>query len=512
MSLWNTIFLFLIFCLLIYVYFHHKMNLFQLARIPSLKPWPIVGNMIPIILRKISVPDFIMKMYNLNPDAKYVGFYEFRRPVILLRDPELIKLVGIKQFDIFPNRRGYDAGNPDAVMGKDIFSSKYEKWQGMRKSLSFAYTPMRLKILSKLISQQVQDFSEKIFQNAETVEINSAKWIQKNIIDIVNRCNYGIFSNCLKDQNEDLYKFCLRAANMEELETKKQYQLMSSFIWKLFGMSYVDSDVIKYFRNIVESSIAQRENENRPSLTVIDQIINSSDENEHSIEDMTAQAFVFFTASFHTTSTTLIYICYYLATYPEAQEKIYKEILTLQNKYKESSHQKESFDEDDSISCQPTFEDINGLEFLDAFIKETMRTHSNFPLEREPLENFTLPPALPGLEPFTVKPGMLLLMPMEAIHNDPKYIEQPSEFKPERFLKSNDSPLFSFFPFGLGPRKCIGERMATLIIKLFLFHNLIKCNIKTCSRTPIPLTMCNRKFTRIPEKEIWLRLEKRSTQ
>lgn len=494
MSFLHTIFLFFIYCFVIYIYFRKQMDLFQQAGIPYIKPWPIVGNMLPIILKKMSIPDFIFKLYNLNPNAKYVGFYEYERPIILLRDPEIIKLIGIKHWEIFPNRRGFNLGNgiQDPVMGNEMFSAKYDKWQEMKKSLSPAYTPRKLKLLTKLISQQTKIFLDHILKNEEAVDINSQKYVEKYMTDIINACSYGIVTNCVTDENEEFYNFCHRAVNLEELEKKKQIQLLSPLLWKFFKMSYLDSGTLKYFRNIVEYSIAKRKNADEFSFNLIDLLIDSSDKRKINIEDITAQTYLFFAAGFDTTAPILSYLFYHLAINPNVQEKIQNEIFLLENKYKES--------------FQPTLDDINDLKYLDAAIKETLRIHSLLPLERESVNNFQLPPALPGLKSFTIKPGTLLLIPIEAIHHDKKYFKEPEKFKPERFLQKNS---FSILSFGIGQRKCFGNRLALLIIKLFFFHILIRCNIRICSKTPIPLNMSNCKFTRIPGKEIWLRIEKR---
>ena len=55
-------------------------------------------------------------------------------------------------------------------------------------------------------------------------------------------------------------------------------------------------------------------------------------------------------------------------------------------------------------------------------------------------------------------------------HHDARWFESPEEFRPERFLPEREEqlPRFAYFPFGGGPRVCIGKGMATLEATLVL--------------------------------------------
>ncbi|XP_043463906.1 cytochrome P450 9e2-like [Leptopilina heterotoma] len=509
MSFWNTIFLFFICCFIIYIYFQKQMNLFQKAGIPHIKPWPIVGNFLPVLLRKITIAEFMMNLYHLNPNAKYVGFYEYRRPIILIRDPEIIKLITMKH-EIFPNRRGFDLGNNDSVMGKEIFSAKYEKWQEMRKTVSPAFTPRKLKMTMSIISQKTKIFLDHILKKSDVQDFDALKWIQKYFIDFTHATAYGVETTSVTTDDTDVFlNFCLDAANLEKIEKRKQFQLMSSFLWNIFRMSYVDDKVLEYFRNIVKQSMAKRENVNFIPETIVDLIIDSGIVNNKTMEELTAETYVLLIAGLDNSSSMLTYVCYYLAVHYDIQEKVREEILSLQEKFKETSNQT-TFSDDDLIYFQLKMEDLENLKYLDSAIKESLRLHSLLPVERESVTNFQLPPALPGLKSFTIEAGTLVLIPIEPICKDPQHFEEPEKFKPERFIEKKH--FFSTLPFGIGHRKCTGYRLALLVMKLFISHMLIRCNLKTCAKTPIPLKVSNNMYTRILEDRIWLRVEKRKVQ
>jgi cytochrome P450 len=49
---------------------------------------------------------------------------------------------------------------------------------------------------------------------------------------------------------------------------------------------------------------------------------------------------------------------------------------------------------------------------------------------------------------------------------DPRWFAEPHEFRPERWSNDADRPRFAWFPFGAGPRSCIGEHFARMVLSL----------------------------------------------
>lgn len=66
-------------------------DFFKRHGIPHVPPTPFIGNMGSLVRRKSNLHDLINRIYNLDPDAKYVGIYEFTTPIIILRDLELMR-------------------------------------------------------------------------------------------------------------------------------------------------------------------------------------------------------------------------------------------------------------------------------------------------------------------------------------------------------------------------------------------------------------------------------------
>lgn len=88
--------LLLVLCYWLWNYLRRGEAYFQQKGIPYLSGWPLLGNMAGPTLLVKHHSEVIQEIYDCNKEAKYVGALDFLNPVIVLRDPELIKNVTIK--------------------------------------------------------------------------------------------------------------------------------------------------------------------------------------------------------------------------------------------------------------------------------------------------------------------------------------------------------------------------------------------------------------------------------
>lgn len=79
-------------------------------------------------------------------------------------------------------------------------------------------------------------------------------------------------------------------------------------------------------------------------------------------------------------------------------------------------------------------------------------------LSRVCTKEYTLPSQIENKPDVLVEVGTPIVLPIYAIHKDPKYYPDPEKFDPDRFLSENrqSRPSCTFLGFGEGPRTCIG--------------------------------------------------------
>jgi len=159
-----------------------------------------------------------------------------------------------------------------------------------------------------------------------------------------------------------------------------------------------------------------------------------------------------------------------------------------------------------------TCEAVNKLKYLDAVIKEALRLFSQSVIERVCGKAYKLSPALPGEKSFITNKGMIIWIPLYAIHHDEKYYDKPEEFLPERFLNNDQDNNYEssfYFPFELGSRMCIGRRFSLLMIKVMLFHLLARCELKQCAKT---LSIKFSEKNLLTKDRFWLNIQHRNNK
>lgn len=126
-------------------------------------------------------------------------------------------------------------------------------------------------------------------------------------------------------------------------------------------------------------------------------------------------------------------------------------------------------------------EDFDRLPFTRAALAESMRLYPPVWV----LGRGITQPCSVG--PYTAPAGSILFVSQYLLHRDARFFPQPLCFYPQRFLKNNDMQRFAYFPFGVGPRRCIGEGFAWMEGVLALATIMRNWNIELVPETKLIL-------------------------
>lgn len=126
-------------------------------------------------------------------------------------------------------------------------------------------------------------------------------------------------------------------------------------------------------------------------------------------------------------------------------------------------------------------------------------------------KKYTIKPTQAHEKPIVLEKGDTVWIPIYGIHYDPKYYPDPEKFDPERFNDENKIKInpYTYLPFGLGPRNCIGSRFALMESKTILFYLLSKFDFCVCEKTDIPIKLNRKVFQLLPENGAWIELKPR---
>jgi len=142
---------------------------------------------------------------------------------------------------------------------------------------------------------------------------------------------------------------------------------------------------------------------------------------------------------------------------------------------------------------------LEGLGWMDAVVKETLRRHAVFPLVARVLVR---PQTIGG---WALPEGTLVYVSIHLTHRNPSLWPEPERFDPSRFLDAAPRP-FAFVPFGGGSRRCIGKAYALFEMRLIVAEALRRFRIVS---TGAPEAAVSRGFTLAPANGAVVRLHAR---
>ncbi|KAK1120105.1 hypothetical protein K0M31_012829 [Melipona bicolor] len=489
----------------LYYFITRNHNLFKKHGIVHIPPTPLFGNMGSLARRQITIMDLLTKTYQLDSKAKYIGFYEFLTPVIVLRDLDLIKAVTMKNVEQFSDHRPLVNKKVDPMLGGMLFMLNGDQWKHHRNMLSPTFTSSKIKTMFKLMSECASRFAEHLSNLPEEQRETEMKGLlTKYTNDVIASCVYNVSIDSVKEPNNVFYVYGKISTSLATFKRTLIILVHRNVPWlaELLQLKVVDSHIAKFFYDQVAESVEIRQRTGARRSDILQLFMDNNKKREPrqemTVQDMANHAFSFFFGGFDTVSSQTCIIAHLLAENPDVQERLQQEIdETLENN-----------------NGELTYDAMHEMKYLDAVINETLRLYpiAAF-LDRMCVKDFELPPARPGDKPFTVKAGMNIWIPVSAIHQDPKYYENPSKFDPDRFYENNKAITNSgaYMPFGLGPRMCIGNRFALTEMKVLLCHVLAKCSIKLAPRTITPLQFEKGVFNLTGRNGFWLAIEPRKS-
>ena len=153
------------------------------------------------------------------------------------------------------------------------------------------------------------------------------------------------------------------------------------------------------------------------------------------------------------------------------------------------------------------FETINELPYLDQVWNETLRMHSPATFtSRTCTESVTL--EFDG-QKASLEEGINVYIPIQQLHYDPEFYEEPETFKPERFDPENGGvKAFKdkgvFLPFGDGPRICLGMKFAIIQSKVAIATIIRNFELSVNSKTAEKLTLDPVELINVKIGGLWL--------
>ncbi|KAJ8704725.1 hypothetical protein PYW07_011913 [Mythimna separata] len=448
----------------LYLYGTRNFKYWEERGVKSDKPLPLFGNNLKGYMFKASMTQLADELYWKYPNEQVVGFYRSSRPELLIRDPEIVKKILTTDFAHFFERGFTPHKTVFEPLMQNLFFAEGDVWKLLRQRMTPAFTTGKLKAMFPLIVERAERMKTRALTvAAEGKSIDARELMARYTTDFIGACGFGLDTNTLNDENS---AFRQLGINIFKIRPREICIAIAKEIFpELCQNLKIWTRVEKEINELVREILVKRNYKPSGRGDFIDLMLECKEKGVivgESIEKKNpdgtpetvtlefnegligAQVFVFFAAGFETSSSATSFTLHELAYNQDVQKKVQEEVDRVLAKH------------DGKLS----YDSIKEMTYLEMVFKEGLR---KFPSLGFLLRQCTRPFTFPELN-ISIDENIRVMIPLQSLHNDPKYFPNPEEFRPDRFDPEayDNSNKYFYLPFGAGPRACIGERLGIM--------------------------------------------------
>jgi len=397
---------------------------------------PYLGHMLSLRQDPLGFLQQLQRTYG-NMATIYLG----KNPAVLLFRPEHVHYVLVEHPRNFSNRRLLRRNSNGGFASEGLLTIDGEKHRQQRRAVQPAFHKKRVEGYAAIMEQYTQELLET-WHPGDTVDMSRA--MQALTLRIVSKCLFSIDLSSQLGPLSDAFDGVIGSSTSvaEDLLNIRIDNPITSYGRRMAAMRQLDI--------LIYTLIAQRRDDDRDYQDVLSMLM-SAQSGEEPGRKLTEKQIhdhilTFLAAGHETTAIALVWTFYLLSRYPQVRIKLQDEMRSV------------------LADREPTLDDLAKLPYLDWVLNESMRLYPpawlqmRFVAKESELDGVRLPV------------GTLLIMSQWVIHRLPDIWQDAEMFKPERWdpVNGQQIPPGAYFPFGGGPRTCIGMPLAQLEARLIL--------------------------------------------
>jgi cytochrome P450 len=373
----------------------------------------------------------------------YSAYLAGNGKLILTEDPDFI------QYVLRDNHSNYQKSELSTktaarLFGNGLLFANGESWLKQRRLIQPGFHHSKIQDLYKIITDTTSEFISG-FPTGENIDVYTQ----------MHKLSFSILIHSLFDIHLSAQTISELSQGFTDLQDFLLKDVNEPYRKLFYPFNRADQKVMHKsikIKNILKRIIAERKADSSSHSDLLDMLLRSRYEdsgetmNEEKIID---EIHVLLFAGHETTANTLSWLFYLLANHPEVYKKLKTRI--------------------DQIDIYESPKD----EYFNAVISEAMRLYpAAWMTERVSLSD-------DRFKEFNYPEGTIIIPFFYGLHRNRKYWENESSFDPERFIFSDpakNKKVKNFFPFGAGPRMCIGNNfaMAEMSFVMHIFFSSFK--------------------------------------
>jgi len=337
-------------------------------------------------------------------------------------------------------------------LGYGLLTINGDYWLKQRRLIQPGFHRHRLAGLANIMVQQINSVIDELPLNTPTDIVPFTMRLAFKVV------TQSLFNSGLSHKELDYLSDILIEVQKHLIKRARQPYLIP---WlNISGREKAIRAKIEEADTIIYRNIEERKKSGQKMDDLADMLLEARYEDTG--EGMTAkqlrdEVLVLIVAGHETSANALAWILYLLSMHPRVEQKLLQE-LNEQLKQRDVS-----------------LSDLPNLPYTNKVIQEAMRLYPPaWITDRVALEDDTI-------GGHHIPKGTPVFVYINGIHNNAKYWEKPEQFMPERFEKAQmkEKHRFAYFPFGGGPRLCIGKNFALMELQIALAQLMRKYHFKT---------------------------------
>jgi cytochrome P450 len=344
------------------------------------------------------------------------------------------------------------------LVGNGLLTSEGEEWKRQRRLSSPAFHRHRI----SAYADTMVDFTRRLMANWQIGQARDMhREMMRLTLEIVVRCLFSADVSNDVDHVGDTLK-----------ELVKPFAAQATLKWILDNRLPTRAHVrfnkfAKRIDDVVYRIIAERRGSGKDEGDLLSMLLAARDEDGSQMNDqqLRDEVMTLFLAGHETTALTLSWSWYLLGKHRDAEKKFHDEL-------------------DEVLDGRaPAMADLPNLKFTEQIAKESMRLYPPaYGLGREAIADCEI-------GGYPVPAGTQVFMFQWVTQRDARFFDRPDDFVPERWTSNFEEsrPKYAYFPFGGGPRACIGASFAMMEMMLVLATIGQKFRLQLSSSQPVEI-------------------------
>lgn len=376
------------------------------------------------------------------------------RHIILSRDNE------VAQYILQKNQRNYYKSKFQSVylskyLGKGLLTVDGEFWLKQRRLIQPAFHKQKM---NQLVDNMKLTIVSELKEIVTDKKVDLFPMMSEVAFNVVAK---SLFQFSIEEEKLNRIKYIIEAVQnflIKEIRLphKAWWFSISGQVKKHLQLAEENDEII---RGIIEERVASQ-NEVNDLLNMLLETRYEDTGEGMSVEQLIDEIKILFIAGHETTANALTFTLQLLGSHLDVQQKVFEEILKVESE------------------SEDVVEQLQKMTYINAVLNESMRLYPPaWITDRQNVDDDVL-------GKFTIKKNTLIGVSFYELHRNPKYWENPDQFDPNRFLgEQKKHSMQYFYPFGAGPRMCIGAGFAIYEMCLAISYIIKKYKVVSVQNT-----------------------------